>query len=50
MVPGSHGGGLLTHRLDDDGRSHVVLSADAGETFELLLGPVFPDWAPDDVQ
>jgi hypothetical protein len=34
-----------------DGLSELVaLIAEAGKTFELLLGPVFPDWAPDDVQ
>ena len=34
-----------------DGLSELVaLRDDAGKTFELLLGPVFPDWAPDDVQ
>lgn len=34
-----------------DGLSELVsLRTDADKTFELLLGPVFPDWAPDDVQ
>jgi hypothetical protein len=34
-----------------DGLSELIeLRAEAGEKFKLMLGPVFPDWAPDDVQ
>lgn len=28
----------------------IGLRAKASQTFEMMLGPVFPDWAPDDVQ
>jgi len=34
-----------------DGLNELVsMRAEAGKTFDLMLGPVFPDWAPDDVQ
>ena len=34
-----------------DGLSELIeLRVEAGETFEFMLGPIFPDWAPDDIQ
>ena len=34
-----------------DGLSELIeMRAEAGKTFDLMLGPVFPDWAPEDVQ
>ena len=34
-----------------DGLSELMeLRVEAGETFEFMLGPIFPDWAPDDIQ